>query len=70
MPFPDMDVPVTLTGEEWTALLGRMVDKRLSKKGETIYRNACMKLQSQLLAASNANPSIGVKPPADFLERG
>lgn len=62
MPFPEMDVPVTMTGEEWTALLGRLVRRPLSPKGEITYKRATEKLQAQLLAASNANPSIIKRP--------
>ena len=69
MPFPDMDVSVTLTGEEWTVLIARWIRKPLSEKGEAIYHNASKKLREQLLAASDTNPSI-VKKPADFLEGG
>lgn len=58
MAFPEMDVPVTLTGEEWTAVLGRLLRRELSPKGAKIYNGACTKLQEQLLAASNANPSV------------
>lgn len=58
MPFPDMDVSVTLTGEEWTALLAKLTSRGLSAKGIRVYDSAARKLQAQLLAASNANPSI------------
>lgn len=58
MPFSDMDVPVTLTGSEWTALLGKLTSRGLSPKGVKLYNQAAVKLQTQLLAASNANPSI------------
>jgi hypothetical protein len=58
MPFPDMDVSVTMTGEEWTALLGRLISRELSKKGERVYLSATTKLKNQLLAASDANPSL------------
>ena len=67
MSFPDMDVSVTLTGEEWTTFLARFCGKSLSAKGEKIFHNASKKLQQQLLAASRANPSV-VKKPAYFLD--
>jgi hypothetical protein len=57
MPFPETDVPVTLTGEEWTTVLARMIRADLSPKGRAVYHAATKKLQAQLLAASNANPS-------------
>jgi hypothetical protein len=57
MPFPDMDVPVTLTGEEWTTLLARIAGYPFSNKGEAVYKTATDKLTKQLLDASNANPS-------------
>ena len=50
-PFQKRDVPVTLTGEEWTALLARMVRVELSPKGSLVFQKACTKLQKQLLAA-------------------
>jgi len=67
MPFPDMEIPVTMTGEEWTVLLACIAKMPLSAKGEMIFFNASNKLQEQLLAASRANPSA-VKKLADFLE--
>ena len=50
--FPKMDVPVTLTGEEWTVVLGRILQRQLSPAGVVIYNRAATKLQDQLLAAS------------------
>ena len=67
MPFPEMDVSVTMTGEEWVVLMARIVGKPLSKKGGKIYTIACIKLTDQLTAASDANPSA-TKKPADFFE--
>lgn len=57
MPFPDMNVPVTLTGEEWTTLLARIAGRSLSAKGCRVYNSAARKLKDQLLAASDANQS-------------
>ena len=67
MSFPDMDVSVTMTGEEWVVLLCRIVGQPLSEKGGEIYCNAADKLQKQLTAASNANPSFDKKL-ANFLD--
>lgn len=69
MPFPDMDVSVTLTGEEWMVFLCRTLQQPLSEKGREIYEVACEKLTEQLNAASDANPSV-INKPADFLEGG
>jgi hypothetical protein len=51
-PFPKRDVTVTLTGEEWTTLLARMINRELSAKGAKVYRQATTKLQQQILAQS------------------
>ena len=58
IPFPDAEVPVTLTGTEWTALLGRLVRPNdLSPMGRKAYNSAASKLKQQLLAASERHPS-------------
>jgi hypothetical protein len=54
-PFSKLDVPVTLTGMEWFALLSRLDGRDLSPKGAKIYTGAIGKLQSQVLAANFAN---------------
>ena len=48
------DVAVTLTGEEWTALLARTLRQEMSPLGAKIYNRAAGKLQAQLLASSKA----------------
>jgi hypothetical protein len=61
--FSKLDVTVTLTGEEWFALLARikfLLDGKtqlesaetLSRKGAKAYSRGMGKLQEQLLAAS------------------
>lgn len=57
--FPKRDVPVTLTGEEWVAVLARIVGQKnpryaLNAKGAAIYNRAATKLQRQLMDASGA----------------
>jgi hypothetical protein len=51
--FGNHDVPITLTGAQWIALLGRIVGRDLSPAGVREYREATEKLQAQLLAASD-----------------
>lgn len=59
-PFPQADVSVTLTGYEWTAILGRIVRPHdLSDFGREQYQEATRKLREQLLAASELHPSPG-----------
>jgi hypothetical protein len=59
-PFPLADVSVTLTGYEWTAILGRIARPNdLSEFGRAQYREAASKLREQLLAASARHPSPG-----------
>lgn len=53
--FPAMDVTITLTGTEWTAVLARLVRRELSPEGAKIYNAAAGKMQEQLLAASRAS---------------
>lgn len=57
MAFPEAEVSVTMTGAEWTALLGRIAGYSFSASGRSIYRSAAKKLQEQLTAASHKNPS-------------
>lgn len=52
--FPKADVPVTLTGEEWTTVLAKLAGRPLSKIGAGIWKSAATKMQAQILAASNA----------------
>jgi hypothetical protein len=56
MTFRDMDVTVTMTGEEWFTLIAKMVGKPLSKKGYQVLKSAQSKLTDQVVAASDANP--------------
>ena len=56
--FPKADVTVTLTGEEWTTILGALTwvdattrDAALSPKGRAVYHRAGNKLGEQVLAA-------------------
>ena len=51
-PFHKRRVTVTLTGEEWTTLLARILHRELSLKGEQVYRKAADKLNKQLMKAS------------------
>jgi hypothetical protein len=51
--FGKTDVSVTLTGEEWFAILARLVNRPLSKQGAATYNKATEKMQVQLLAASD-----------------
>lgn len=53
-PFSKLDMPVTLTGEEWFAVLSRLDGRGLSLKGLKLYKGAIGKLQSQVLAANCA----------------
>jgi hypothetical protein len=50
--FPTDQVAVTLTGEEWTTIIGG-----LSRHGSGFYQQATAKLREQLLAASDAAQS-------------
>jgi hypothetical protein len=59
--FPKMDVPVTLTGEEWTAVLARLIRRELSPEGAKIYNRATGKIQDQILAASRRSQMEIVK---------
>jgi hypothetical protein len=59
--FSKMDVTVTLTGEEWFAIVSRLARKELSRKGAQVYLSAQDKLQEQLSAASEAARSLGAR---------
>lgn len=67
MAFSDMDVSVTMKGEEWFALLARikcLLDGKtklqsfdtLSAKGAKAYNRGMTKLQKQIVAVAKANP--------------
>lgn len=53
--FPKAPVTVTLTGEEWTAVLTRLAlpADALSPYGRAVYRSAQAKLADQIGAASD-----------------
>lgn len=53
--FPKAPVTVTLTGEEWTAVLTRLAlpEGALSSYGRTVYRSAQQKLADQIGEASD-----------------
>jgi hypothetical protein len=51
--FGKTDVTVTLTGEEWFALLARIAKRPLSPEGARIYKVAVGKLQQEILAESD-----------------
>lgn len=51
--FGKTDVTVTLTGEEWFALLARITKRSLSPEGASIYNTAVGKLSQQILAVSD-----------------
>jgi len=50
--FSESNICVTLTGEEWFAVIARMTGQPLSKKGNTLYQAAVRKLTKQILTAS------------------
>lgn len=53
-------VTVTLTLEEWTALLARITRQRMSLLGAQIYARAADKLSEQITAgAEGDNPALG-----------
>jgi hypothetical protein len=59
-PFPEAEVPITLTGAQWTAVLARLVRPgALSEYGQRVYREATERLQKQMLAASDRHASGG-----------
>lgn len=60
MAFSSDDVPVTMRGDEWFALLAvlntaHIASANLSTKGERKFKNGKARLESQLLAASTAS---------------
>lgn len=71
MAFSTDDVPVTMTGEEWFALLVKFndmltgknteIDVLFSRKGRKAYERSRQKLESQILAASAASQTTGRK---------
>jgi hypothetical protein len=56
--FSKLDVTVTLTGEEWFALLSRLDGRSLSPKGMKVWATAARELQIQIL---NANMQAACK---------
>jgi hypothetical protein len=67
-PFPDAEIPITLTGSQWTAVLARIVRRSLSDKGQRLYREAATRLQTQLLAASDRHASTGTAMETQLIE--
>lgn len=55
--FPNAPVTVTLTGEEWTAIMVRFSHGKngLSDQGCELYRQAARKLSDQVAAASDTH---------------
>ena len=49
--FPQAEITITLTGEEWTVILARCCGQAFSMKGRATYALASDKLGRQLLAA-------------------
>lgn len=47
------EVSVVLTAEEWMTIIARLAQKPLSKAGEEIYKRASVRMQQQMLRASN-----------------
>lgn len=60
--FSNMDVTVTMKGEEWFALLARIIGRDLSAKGARTYNTAAGRMQEQILAASRES----LKPTQTF----
>jgi hypothetical protein len=60
--FGKIPVSVTLTGEEWTALIARITGRELSPTGSRVYREAARKLSAQLEEAVDAH-KLTKKPP-------
>ena len=60
MSFRDMDVTVTMTGEEWFALMAKMAGNSLSVKGQDALNRAMKALYQQVGAASDANPACKI----------
>jgi len=54
--FSELDVSVTLTGAEWTAVLARLLRQALSPEGERVFETASKKMQGQLLEACKVAP--------------
>lgn len=50
--FGKRNVTVTLTGEEWFAIILKEPDRPLSVDGERIWRAAAKKMGDQVVAAS------------------
>jgi len=52
MDFRNLDVTVTLKGEEWFALMTKLAGKPLSDEGRAILRRAQQKLGEQVTHAA------------------
>ena len=57
-PFSKQQVSVTMSGEEWVALIARVLNKPLSKRGEKVYQEAQLRLTHQLREASKAAAEV------------
>lgn len=51
--FGKQNVTVTLTGEEWFAIIAKGANQDLSPVGRKIWRDAAKKMGEQVVAASN-----------------
>lgn len=58
MSFRDMEIPVTMTGEEWFALLAFIAKRDLSAKGRDAYNRALGKMSSQVVKVARDNPTV------------
>jgi hypothetical protein len=54
--FGETSISITLLGEEWFALMARILGHPLSPEGSRVYRRAADKLSDQLSAASDKVP--------------
>ncbi len=58
MTFSEMDVTVTMRGEEWFTIMAQLARRDLSLKGKTLLKSGLKKMQEQVVAASDANPEV------------
>jgi hypothetical protein len=50
--FEDRDIAIVLTGEEWFAMIAKLIGKPLSDEGKRLNKDAGVKLAAQLKAES------------------
>jgi hypothetical protein len=55
MDFRNLDVTVTLKGEEWFAIMARLANKGLSTEGHAILAEAKRKLAASMKGAAMVN---------------